>query len=36
VTQLQAILDAPPQEVDVKDKPVPTVASGLVEAERLL
>ena len=36
VTQLQAILDAPSQEVDVKDKPVPTVASGLVEAERLL
>jgi len=36
VTQLQAILDAPPQVVDVKDKPVPTVASGLVEAERLL
>jgi len=36
VTQLQAILDAPPQEVDVKNKPVPTVASGLVEAERLL
>jgi malate synthase len=36
VAQLQAILDAPPQEVDVKDKPVPTVASGLVEAERNL
>ena len=36
VTQLQAILDAPPQEVRVKDKPVPTVASGLVAAERLL
>jgi malate synthase len=36
VTQLQAILDKPPQEVDVKDKPVPTVTSGLVEAERLL
>jgi malate synthase len=36
VTQLQAILDAPPQEVDVKGKPVPTVASGLVEAERFL
>jgi malate synthase len=34
--QLQAILDAPPQEVKVKDKPVPTVASGLVEAERRL
>jgi malate synthase len=36
VTQLQAILDAPRQTVDVKDKPVPTVASGLVDAERLL
>jgi malate synthase len=36
VTQLQALLDAPVQEVDVKAKPVPTVASGLVEAERLL
>ncbi len=36
VTQLQAFLDAPTQEVQVKDKPVPTVASGLVEAERLL
>jgi malate synthase len=36
VTQLQAILDAPTREVQVKDKPVPTVASGLVEAERLL
>jgi malate synthase len=36
VTQLQAILDAPPQEVKVKDKSVPTVESGLVEAERLL
>jgi len=36
VTQLQAILDAPQQEVQVKGKPVPTVASGLVEAERLL
>ena len=36
VAQLQAILDAPRQAVDVKDKPVPTVASGLVDAERLL
>ncbi len=36
VTQLQAILDAPRQTVDVKGKPVPTVASGLVDAERLL
>jgi malate synthase len=33
---LQAILDAPVQSVDVKGKPVPTVASGLSEAERLL
>ncbi len=36
VTQLQAILDAPPETVDVKGKPVPTVASGLVDAERVL
>ena len=36
VTQLQAILDAPRQAVDVKGKPVPTVASGLVDAELLL
>jgi len=36
VTQLQAILDAPRETVDVKGKPVPTVASGLVDAERLL
>jgi malate synthase len=36
VTQLQAILDAPPEEVDVKGKPVPTVASGLVDEERRL
>ena len=34
--QLQAILDAPRQTVDVKDRPVPTVASGLIDAERLL
>ena len=36
VGELQAILDAQPQTVDVKGKPVPTVTSGLVEAERLL
>ncbi len=36
VTELQAILDAPPEEVDVKGKPVPTVASGLVDEERQL
>src|SRR5213594_514868 len=36
VTELQAILDASRETVDVKGKPVPTVASGLVEAERLL
>src|SRR5437870_9635416 len=36
VTQVQAMLDAPRETVDVKGKPVPTVASGLVDAERLL
>lgn len=36
VKQLQAIIDAEREEVEVKGKPVPTVASGLVEAERLL
>ena len=36
VTQVQAILDAPRETVDVKGKPVPTVASGLVDSERLL
>jgi malate synthase len=36
VTQLQAILDAPPEEVDVKGNSVPTVTSGLVDEERLL
>jgi malate synthase len=36
VTKLQSIIDAPTQEVQVKDKPVPTVESGLVEAEQLL
>jgi malate synthase len=34
VTQLQAIVDAPLETVDVKGKPVPTVASGLTDAER--
>jgi malate synthase len=34
--QLQAVLDAPRETVDVKGKPLPTVASGLVDAERLL
>jgi len=36
VTQLQAILDAPRETVDVKGQPVPTVASGLTDAERQL
>jgi malate synthase len=36
VAQLQAILDAPHETVDVKGKAVPTVASGLVDAERIL
>jgi malate synthase len=36
VAQLQAILDAPRETVDVKGKPVPTVPSGLVDAERSL
>jgi malate synthase len=36
VTELQAILDAPRETVDVKGKPVPTVASGLSDAERQL
>ncbi len=36
VGQLQAILDAPGEAVDVKGKPVPTVASGLSDAERRL
>src|SRR6266508_416106 len=36
VSELQAILDAPRETVDVNGKPVPTVASGLVDAERLL
>ncbi|MES0397156.1 MAG: malate synthase, partial [Syntrophobacteria bacterium] len=36
VAQIQAVLDAPPEDVDVKGKPVPTVASGLSDAERHL
>jgi malate synthase len=36
VTQLQAILDAEREDVEVKGKPVPTVASGLSDAERHL
>jgi malate synthase len=36
LAQLQAVLDAPRETVDVKGKPLPTVASGLVDAERLL
>src|SRR5260370_12070529 len=36
VTQVQAILDAPRETVDVNGKPVPTVASGLIDAERQL
>jgi len=34
VGNLQSILDAPKDMVQVKDKPVPTVASGLSDAER--
>jgi malate synthase len=36
LTRLQAIIDAPLETVDVKGKPVPIVASGLAEPERLL
>jgi len=36
VKDLQAILDSPRETHDVKGKPLPTVASGLVDAERLL
>jgi malate synthase len=36
LSELQAILDAAPQTVDVAGKPVPSVTSGLVESERLL
>jgi malate synthase len=35
-TELQALVDAPRETVDVKGKPVPTVASGLSDAERSL
>jgi malate synthase len=34
VEKLQSILDAPQATVQVKDQPVPTVASGLSQAER--
>ena len=36
VKDLQALLDAPRETVDVKGKPVPTVRSGLSDAERQL
>jgi malate synthase len=36
LAQLQALLDAPQETVEVKGKPVPTVASGLSSAERQL
>jgi malate synthase len=36
VAQLQTILDAPRETVDVKGRAVPTVASGLSDAERSL
>ena len=36
VAQLQAILDAPCETVDLEGKPVATVASGLTDAERSL
>jgi malate synthase len=36
VEQLQSILDAPQAAVMVKDKPVPTVTSGLSQAERVV
>jgi malate synthase len=36
VSELQAMIDAPRETVDVKGKPVPTVASGLDDAERQL
>jgi len=36
VSELQTIIDARPETVDVAGKPVPTVASGVIEAERLL
>src|SRR2546426_2403016 len=34
LTELQSIIDAPPQTMDVKGKPVPAPSSGLVDAER--
>ena len=34
--KLQAMIDAPQETVQVKDKPVPTVASGLIDSERSL
>jgi malate synthase len=36
LAELQGMLDAPIQTVDVKGKPVPTVGSGLSDAERQL
>jgi len=36
LADLQALIDAPQRTVDVKGKPVPTVASGLSDAERSL
>jgi malate synthase len=36
VSELQAIVDAPRDTVDFKGKPVPTVNSGLVDAEKQL
>jgi malate synthase len=36
VAQLQALLDAPVETIDVKGRAVPTVTSGLAEAERKL
>ncbi len=34
VTELQGLVDAPPETTDVKGKAVPTVASGLTDGER--
>jgi len=34
LTELQALLDAPQETVEVKGKRVPTIASGLVDSER--
>lgn len=36
LTELQSMLDAPRETVEVKGKPVPTVTSGLVDSERQL